>query len=319
MIDHRQCQYILTIAECHSFSRAAEQLYIAQPSLSRYIGNLERELGFLIFNRERLPLELTPAGEIYVRYIRQFQSLEQEMEENLSSFRQEKKSRLTVGSLTFLASYVIPRIIPSLIESCPRADVKIRELRSNQMNSALLSSDVDIFLTNLPPAHPKLDSSIIASDPVLLVGHRTKSLEEKFNLSKNSLEHPLPISLQDLKYAVFVVLFPWQNMRLIAEHIFKENQFFPSCTVEAPSIISAVSLTSRPGYFTFVCKTAIHYVNSDMPLAYFSVPGADNYASITAVFRKGDKNPMIREFCRCTWAVFPKNCSEKAVPENPRE
>ncbi len=56
-------KYIIEIAKERSFSKAAEKLYIAQPSLSRYIINLEDKLGVKIFDRSKMPLEITEAGE----------------------------------------------------------------------------------------------------------------------------------------------------------------------------------------------------------------------------------------------------------------
>ena len=62
LIDQRRCKYIKAIAECHSFSRAAQQLYVSQPSLSRFVRKVEDELGVELFERDSIPLGLTPAG-----------------------------------------------------------------------------------------------------------------------------------------------------------------------------------------------------------------------------------------------------------------
>ena len=69
LIDQRRCKYIKAIAECHSFSRAAQQLYVSQPSLSRFVRKVEDELGVELFERDSIPLGLTPAGHKYLEYI----------------------------------------------------------------------------------------------------------------------------------------------------------------------------------------------------------------------------------------------------------
>ena len=64
----RDIDYVIAVAECRSISQAAEVLYISQPSLSRYLSNLENELGFSLFVRTINGTELTEAGKIYLKY-----------------------------------------------------------------------------------------------------------------------------------------------------------------------------------------------------------------------------------------------------------
>ena len=79
MIDQRYFKYIKTIAQYHSFSKAAQVLYISQPALSRFVKKVEEELGASLFDRETIPLGLTQAGERYLHYMEQFQQLEAQM------------------------------------------------------------------------------------------------------------------------------------------------------------------------------------------------------------------------------------------------
>ena len=90
MIDQRRCKYIKAIAECHSFSRAAQQLYVSQPSLSRFVRKVEDELGVELFERDSIPLGLTPAGHKYLEYIERFQALESAMKKDFASITVEK-------------------------------------------------------------------------------------------------------------------------------------------------------------------------------------------------------------------------------------
>ena len=61
-------EYFLTIAELGSLSKAAEKLYVSQPSLTQYINRLEDNLGIKLFDRSKSPINLTPAGELYLKY-----------------------------------------------------------------------------------------------------------------------------------------------------------------------------------------------------------------------------------------------------------
>ena len=66
------CKYIKTIAQYHSFSKAAQVLYVSQPALSRFVKKVEDELGVTLFDRDTIPLRLTLAGQRYLEYVEQF-------------------------------------------------------------------------------------------------------------------------------------------------------------------------------------------------------------------------------------------------------
>ena len=71
-MNFRTLKYILVIAEEKSFTKAAQKLVISQPSLSYHVLRLEQELGVLLFDRSKLPLSLTPAGEKYIELAKKF-------------------------------------------------------------------------------------------------------------------------------------------------------------------------------------------------------------------------------------------------------
>lgn len=71
LIEFRHLKYILAVAETCNFTRAAERLFVAQPSLSRQIKDIEVELGFRIFERAREGVQTTPAGQMIVEYARE--------------------------------------------------------------------------------------------------------------------------------------------------------------------------------------------------------------------------------------------------------
>ena len=116
MIDNRRCKYIQTIAECHSISKAAQKLYVSQPSLSRLVKKIEEELGVSLFDRDTTPLGLTAAGEKYLDYIERFQQLDKEMQLEFAAMGAGMTSRLAITTLSLLGIYVLPKIIPNFAE-----------------------------------------------------------------------------------------------------------------------------------------------------------------------------------------------------------
>ena len=93
MIDQRFCKYIKTIAQYHSFSKAAQVLYVSQPALSRFVKKVEDELGVTLFDRDTIPLRLTLAGQRYLEYVEQFQGLERNMRQEFSAMGKQSFNR----------------------------------------------------------------------------------------------------------------------------------------------------------------------------------------------------------------------------------
>ena len=93
----RSIDYVIAVAECKSISQAAEMLYISQPSLSRYLSNLENELGVNLFVRTLNGTELTAAGKIYLEYAKEIKLLKETMNSKLKELKREKKSRIRIG------------------------------------------------------------------------------------------------------------------------------------------------------------------------------------------------------------------------------
>ena len=96
MDDLKSFTYVLAVAECKTISKAAELLYISQPSLSRFISSLEQELGILLFERKSNGINLTEAGEIYVAYGKEIKRLNSTMEHELKELQLSEEQEIHV-------------------------------------------------------------------------------------------------------------------------------------------------------------------------------------------------------------------------------
>lgn len=93
----RQLQYVIRVAEEQSFSVAAKKLYVSQPSLSELVRNVEKELGYDLFDRAVNPLKLTAAGEVYVETAYKILDLEREMGNRMHDMSETEYGRLSVA------------------------------------------------------------------------------------------------------------------------------------------------------------------------------------------------------------------------------
>lgn len=299
MIDQRQCKYIKTIAECHSFSRASELLYVSQPSLSRYVKKVEEELGVELFERDVLPLGLTPAGKKYLEYIERFQALEAAMRADFASIKNNSVHQLVIATLPFLGTYVLPKVIPYFAENHPSIDLQIEEYSNRDLLHRVESGMADLALSNLPPAPDFFCHRKLGSDPIMLTCAYNDKMRQLYPGKCNNIERPVPADLKVLSDETLIVLRPWQNMRIAADTICRHFSFTPRRVLEASSLASALSLVGSNRGMTFVCRSSISSIRPEMPLIYFSMGEMQDVTSIMAIFMKDRQNPVIHSFCDC--------------------
>lgn len=101
----RDIDYVIAVAECKSISQAAEMLYISQPSLSRYLSNLEQELGVALFVRTLSGTQLTPAGELYLKYAKEIRLLRATLRHELRAFSSRAQNRISFSKLVLFVIF----------------------------------------------------------------------------------------------------------------------------------------------------------------------------------------------------------------------
>ena len=101
--------YFKSIAKQLNLSVAAEELYLSQPALSKYLDRLEDKLGVKLLNRSTKPLRLTEAGHIYLAYIENYERLERSLTIDLSAFNRVRH-HVVVGITTWRGAILLPRV-----------------------------------------------------------------------------------------------------------------------------------------------------------------------------------------------------------------
>ena len=135
----RSIDYVIAVAECKSISQAAEMLYISQPSLSRYLSNLENELGVNLFVRTLNGTELTAAGKIYLEYAKEIKLLKETMNSKLKELKREKKSRIRIGMPLNAASLAAFDVVKEVeCELCKKVTLKSIQGSKNVIISSRL-------------------------------------------------------------------------------------------------------------------------------------------------------------------------------------
>jgi LysR family hydrogen peroxide-inducible transcriptional activator len=164
----RQLQYAVAVADARSFRRAAELCHVSQPSLSAQLAQLEDALGARLFERERRPLLLTPAGEQLVERARRILL---ETDDLLGAARQlhdPLAGSLRIGVIPTISPYLLPEIVPALRRAHPQLTALWVEDKTESLVAGLAAGKLDAALLALEAPLGALEHETIARDPFVL-------------------------------------------------------------------------------------------------------------------------------------------------------
>ncbi|GAB6870932.1 MULTISPECIES: hydrogen peroxide-inducible genes activator [Bacteroides] len=139
----QQLEYILAVNQFRHFARAAEYCRVTQPTLSAMIQKLEEELDTRIFDRSQQPVCPTPVG---IHIIEQAQNILVQAN-RIKNIIEEEKHSLTgtfkLGILPTVAPYLLPRFFPQLMKKYPDLDIRVVEMKTNDIKKALQTGEID--------------------------------------------------------------------------------------------------------------------------------------------------------------------------------
>lgn len=144
----RQLQYTLQIAEERNFSRAADKLHIAQPSLSQQLSKLEHELGVKLFQRNTSTVELTHAGASFIEHARKIMDAVQQLRQEMDDISQLRAGRVVIGSMPITGSHLLPYVLPAFNAAYP--DIQVTLLEDTSLNLEKLTAGAEPILASYP-------------------------------------------------------------------------------------------------------------------------------------------------------------------------
>ncbi|MDO4758722.1 MAG: hydrogen peroxide-inducible genes activator [Rikenellaceae bacterium] len=141
-----QLEYLLAVANCGSFSQAAEHCFVTQPSLSMQIKSLEEELGVILLDRSKKPVVPTEAGEVVLEQVRETLSAFNYIREAVSELKGETAGKLHLGVIPTIAPYLMHRFIPTFVKRYPKVELEISEMKTADIVEALKRDRLDAAL-----------------------------------------------------------------------------------------------------------------------------------------------------------------------------
>ncbi len=133
-----------SVAKNLSFTKAAAELFITQPAITKHIQTLEREYEVRLFNRNGNKVYLTPAGKAMLEYSDKVFNLHSKLEDRLNEYKDSSSGILRLGASTTISQYVIPPILAGFHERYPDVQLTLITGNSEQVAEALIKGDIDL-------------------------------------------------------------------------------------------------------------------------------------------------------------------------------
>ena len=182
-----QLEYHMAVANCGSFSVAAEHCFVTQPSLSMQIKALVEELGVILLDRTKKPIIPTAVGVVVLEQARETLRSYNYIRESVAEMRGETAGKMRLGVIPTIAPYLLHKFIPQFIKEYPRVELEIHEmvtadiieaLKCDQIDAALVASGTcgdgitehdlfsDHFYAYVSPSHPLFERSNIRIEDI---------------------------------------------------------------------------------------------------------------------------------------------------------
>ncbi len=262
--------FFVEIAECGSITKAANNLLISQSALSKYLNRLENSVNAQLFDRKTLPLRLTPAGEIFLRYVAQGIDLEKQCLSQIENLKEHSVEVLRLGIGPWRGSCFLPQILPLFQERYPFIKIEVLEGVSDTLADATLKNIVDLSILGSPESYPFLDSIHLYDERVLLVGNSSHPIVRQLQLEQMDNPGFLHTDLQLFQKERLILTSPQQGFARTVENYFMKVHFSPIDVLRIESLHTGTYMVSKGNYFTFLPEIVMRSISLPGNISFMS-------------------------------------------------
>jgi DNA-binding transcriptional LysR family regulator len=199
-----------TVANRLSFTKAAMELFITQPAVSKHIQELEEQYKIKLFDRNGSKISLTKAGELLLNHTKNIFEIYREIDFDLSALINQQQGTLRLGASTTISHYIIPPLLARFHQKLK--DIKVSLLNGNteQIEKALLSKEIEIGIVEGQSKNQSIKYSEFLKDELVLVCNNSNPLINKEQ-----------ITLEELKSLRFITREQGSGTLEVIEHALK--------------------------------------------------------------------------------------------------
>jgi len=189
-------QVFHTVAQRLNFTRAAEELFITQPAVTRHIQELEQQFKVKLFERNGTRIRLTPAGQRLLHHTEELFAVYRNLEFDMSSLTEGQKGRLFLGGSMTTAPYIIPPILADFHSRYTEVQVSLTTGNTQQIEQALEEQQIDLGIVEGYSRNPAIKYTEFMKDEIVLVSNPAHPMARRASIRPEELTR-IPLLLRE--------------------------------------------------------------------------------------------------------------------------
>ena len=304
-------EYIYAIYQEHSFSKAAQKLFVSQPWLSSVVKKVEQEIKTPLFDRSTNPISLTPAGEYYIQQVEKVMAIEEDMRAHFASLSQPG-TQLHIGSSMFFCTYVLPRLFQEFRAQNPQITLTLTEGGAAAMSERLLERKLDFFLEAEPLQDAKIQSVAWSTEEIVLavparfpinreLAEYCYSFDELLKRDEPGCKKP-PVPLQAFQDEPFLLLQKGNDIYERSMELCRNAGFAPKTSVFLTQMMTAYYLVCEGQGVSFLRSTIPEYVTPTDSVVFYQLDDPIALRPIYLSYLKRHTSPVQQKLIDFMWS-----------------
>lgn len=258
-------KYVYAVYEEKNFTRAAQKLFISQPSLSAAIKGIEQKVGAPLFERGTSGVTLTQIGKEYINSAEKILSVEKDFSNKVNDIYNLNTGHIIVGGTNYLSSYVLPDIVNRFKAHYPKIEVTLVEANSTTLGNMLKNEEIDLVIDSFEHPTDSYQAYPLISEKILLCvpeSFKINNSLEKYRVSPNDIlnaDTAQSVSISLFKDEKFVLLKSGNDMYERAMKIFNKNSISPSVSFSVDQLNISYALVRSEMGVCFMTDTFFKY------------------------------------------------------------
>ena len=303
--------YVYEVYKTQSFSKAAQNLYISQPSLSAMIKKIENKVGAPLFDRSVTPVQLTEYGKKYIKTAEKIMDLEDEFSYYTDNLNELKTGHLSIGATSFFASFIAPKFLSAFSAAYPHIKINFFEGHSNILEEKAATGELDLVIDNY-----QTDSSLYTHH-TLMEEHLLLAVPKSFSSNRRVARYQLTwedicnrvhlnpsipgVSLRKFAEEPFITLRLPNDTRKRTETIFQDEGMKLAPYLKLDQLLTVYHLTEYGMGMSFVSDTIVRHLPPSQNIIYYKCDHPDAIRNVTLYHKKTRYlTRSMKEFIRIT-------------------
>jgi len=284
-MDLQDMRFALSIARHKNLTRAAQELYVSQPTLSKCLRKLEEEAGGKLFSRLDSRYYPTALGEQYLEYARSVLALEAQWRRKAAAINTTREGELNVALPLMRSFCMAPRIIPAFREMYPGFLLNLYEESTDIQERLLLDAKIEFAIFSEPRPHPRLNYEPLVREEIVLVLPPDHALSDRARGWEGRRWPWIDLGL--FAREPFLLLFPEQSTGGIALELFRQYRIDPPVVLRTRSVENMLLLCQKGLGVCFSPENYVQAVKSDRPPVCCSIGERGVFTTLQIAYRSG--------------------------------